>query len=56
MKKLLLTVLLFSLCGCTYPKKQNTYIGDPSEPYERISDSIDSVKIANSEMPYQKEY
>lgn len=56
MKKLLFAVLLLSLCGCAYPKKQNTYIGDPSEPYERISDSIDSVKIANSEMPYQKEY
>lgn len=53
MKKLLLAMLLLSLCRCTCPKKQNIYIGDPSEPYERISDSIDSVKIINNEMPYQ---
>lgn len=54
MKKLLFAVLLLSLCGCAYPKKQNTYIGDPSESYERFSDSIDSIKIVNNGMPYQR--
>lgn len=55
-KLILLALILAASCtGDDDNRDVNTdYIGDPTERLEQMSDSIDSVKAAHGEMPYQQ--